>query len=134
MCSLNMGLLLFFTRDGGALMLDNPRAADRVVRRARCSPAGVKPELEVYNLTMLEEAERLVDAGLLPAPLNVGFVLGAPGQSAARGTWQNLCHAVSRLPAGANCSVIGIGRAQLPLSTMGLAPRRSRGRCRVPRR
>ena len=28
---------------------------------------------------------------------------------------------VERLPAGANCSVIGIGRAQLPLTTMGLA-------------
>ncbi|UGS36154.1 BKACE family enzyme [Capillimicrobium parvum] len=120
MCSLNMGHVLFFTRDGRALMLDNPRAQIEWFAREMLD-RGVKPELEVYNPTMLEEVERLVDAGLLQPPLNVGFVLGAPGQSAARGTWQNLCHAVSRLPAGANCSVIGIGRAQLPLTTMGLA-------------
>lgn len=120
MCSLNMGFVLFFMRDGRALMLDNPRAqiewfAKEMLER------GVKPELEVYNPTMLEEVDRLVDLGLLRPPLNVGLVLGAPGQGGARGTWQNLCHMVQRLPEGANCSVIAIGRAQLPLTTMGLA-------------
>jgi 3-keto-5-aminohexanoate cleavage enzyme len=120
MCSLNMGHVLFFTRDGRAMMLDNPRAQIEWFAREMLD-RGVKPELEVYNPTMLEEVVRLVDAGLLQAPLNVGLVLNAPGQGAAQGTWQNLAHMVSRLPERANCSVIGIGRAQLPLTTMGLA-------------
>ncbi|MFL5847062.1 MAG: 3-keto-5-aminohexanoate cleavage protein [Solirubrobacteraceae bacterium] len=120
MCSLNMGFVLFFTRDGRALMLDNPRAQIEWFAKEMLDRR-VKPELEVYNPTMLEEVERLVDSGLLQPPFNVGLVLNAPGQGGARGTWQNLTHMVERLPAGANCSVIGIGRSQLPLTTMGLA-------------
>jgi 3-keto-5-aminohexanoate cleavage enzyme len=120
MCSLNMGFVLFFTRDGRALMLDNPRAQIEWFAKEMLD-RGIKPELEVYNPTMLEEVGRLIDAGLLEAPLDIGLVLGAPGQGGARGSWQNLCHMVERLPEGANCNVIGIGRSQLPLSTMGLA-------------
>ncbi|MFZ1994934.1 MAG: 3-keto-5-aminohexanoate cleavage protein [Solirubrobacteraceae bacterium] len=120
MCSLNMGFVLFFTLDGRALMLDNPRAQIEWFAKEMLD-RGVKPELEVYNATMLEEAERLIAAGLLPAPINIGLVLGAHGQGGAAGTWQNLCHAVERVPEGANVNVIAIGRAQLPLTTMGLA-------------
>src|SRR5436190_6295263 len=120
MCSLNMGFVLFFTRDGRALMLDNPRAQIEWFA-LEMRDRGVKPELEVYNPTMIEEVERLIDSGLLQPPFNIGLVLNAPGQGGARGTWRNLCHMVDRLPPGANCSVIGIGRSQLPLTTMGLA-------------
>jgi 3-keto-5-aminohexanoate cleavage enzyme len=120
MCSLNMGFVLFFMRDGRALMLDNPRAQIEWFAKEMLD-RGVKPELEVYNPTMLEEVERLIELGLLQPPLNVGLVLGVPGQGGARGTWQNLAYMVQRLPESANCSVIAIGRAQLPLTTMGLA-------------
>jgi len=119
MCSLNMGFVLFFQR-GRGMMLANPRPQiERYAREMR--ERGVKPELELYNVTMLEEAERLVDAGLLTPPYNLSFVLNTPGQGAARGTWQNLADMARRLPEGANCNVIAIGRAQLPLTTMGLA-------------
>lgn len=122
MCSLNMGSVLFFMGDGEGegLLLDNPRPqiewfAKEMIDRQ------VKPELEVYNATMLEETERLIAAGLLEPPFNVGLVFNAAAQGAARGTWQNLCDTVKRLPDQANCSVIAIGRSQLPLTTMGLA-------------
>jgi 3-keto-5-aminohexanoate cleavage enzyme len=119
MCSLNMGFVLFFQR-GRGMMLANPRPQiERYAREMR--ERGIKPELELYNATMLEEAERLIEAGLLERPYNVSFVLNAPGQGAARGTWQNLADMARRLPTGANCNVIAIGRAQLPLTTMGLA-------------
>lgn len=122
MCSLNMGFVLFFARDGegeGA-MLANPRA--QIQRFAREMIArGVRPEYEIYNITMLEELERLGEAGLAPEPLNVGLVLGTVSQGGAQGTWQNLADMVRRAPAGANIDVIAIGRAQLPLTTMGLA-------------
>ncbi len=120
MCSLNMGFVLFFTADGRALMLDNPRAQIEWFA-AEMRDRGVKPELEVYNPTMLEEVVRLIETGLLTPPINIGLVLGAHGQGAAEGTWQNLCHTIQRVPEGANVNVIAIGRAQLPLTTMGLA-------------
>ena len=119
MCSLNMGFVLFFTRDGRALMLDNPRAQIEWFAREMLD-RGVKPELEVYNPTMLEEVERLIDAGLLSrrstsasssTPRDRARLAG-PGRTSA--TWSR------RRPRG-NCSVIGIGRSQLPLTTMGLA-------------
>jgi 3-keto-5-aminohexanoate cleavage enzyme len=118
MCSLNMGFVLFFQR-GRSMMLANPRPQiERYAREMR--ERGITPELEVYNVTMLEEVERLIEGGLLDPPYNVSFVLHSPGQGAARGTWQNLADMARRLPAGANCNVISMGRTQLPLTTMGL--------------
>jgi 3-keto-5-aminohexanoate cleavage enzyme len=120
MCSLNMGFVMFFSRDGGGAMLANPRAQIQWFAREMIA-RGVKPEYEIYNITMLEELEHLADAGLAHEPLNVGLVLGTVSQGGARGTWQNLADMVRRAPAGANIDVIAIGRAQLPLTTMGLA-------------
>jgi 3-keto-5-aminohexanoate cleavage enzyme len=120
MCSLNMGFVLFFGRDGSGMMLSNPRPQIEWYAREMLE-RGVKPEYEIYNITMIEELERLIDNGLAPEPLNLGLVLGTAAQGGARGTWQNLVDMVRRAPAGANIDVIAIGRAQLPLTTMGLA-------------
>jgi 3-keto-5-aminohexanoate cleavage enzyme len=120
MCSLNMGFALFFDRDGRGMMLSNPRPQIEWFAREMIE-RGVKPEYEIYNATMIEELERLIDKGLAPEPLNLGLVLGTAAQGGARGTWQNLVDMVGRVPAGANVDVIAIGRAQLPLTTMGLA-------------
>lgn len=119
MCSLNMGDVLFF-KDGHEMPLVNPRSqierfADEMARR------GVKPELEIYNDTMLNEAEYFTERGLLTSPVNYSLVLNTPSQNGARGNWQDLTHLVSRVPAAANCSVVSMGRTQLPMTTMGLA-------------
>jgi 3-keto-5-aminohexanoate cleavage enzyme len=120
MCSLNMGFALFFDREGHGMMLSNPRPQIEWFAREMLE-RGVKPEYEIYNATMIEELERLAGQGLAPEPHNVGLVLGTAAQGGARGTWQNLVDTVRRVPAGANIDVIAIGRAQLPLTTMGLA-------------
>ena len=120
MCSLNMGFVLFFGRDGRGMMLSNPRSQIDWYAREMLA-RGVKPEYEIYNIAMIEELEHLVETGLAPEPLNLGVVLGTASQGGARGTWQNLVDTVRRAPAGANIDVIAIGRAQLPLTTMGLA-------------
>lgn len=120
MCSLNMGFALFFDRDGRGMMLSNPRPQIEWFAREMLE-RGVKPEYEIYNATMIEELERLVAQGLAPEPLNLGLVLGTAAQGGARGTWQNMVDMVRRVPVGANVDVIAIGRAQLPLTTMGLA-------------
>lgn len=119
MCSLNMGDVLFF-KDGHEMMLANPRSV--IERFAREMLArGVKPELELYHQTMFDEMERLVGAGLLETPLDLSFVLGTPSQNGARATWPVVADFAARVPEGANATVIAMGRAQLPMTTMGLA-------------
>jgi 3-keto-5-aminohexanoate cleavage enzyme len=120
MCSLNMGYVVGWTRSGASLMLANPRPEiERFAREMRAR--GVSPEHEIYNVTMLEELELLVAAGLTKQPINVGLVLNTRAQGGARGTWQNLADMVRQVPPGANVDVIAIGESQLPLTTMALA-------------
>ena len=81
------------------MMLANPRAQIEWYAREMIARQ-ISPEYEIYNVTMIEELERLVDKGLAPEPLNVGLVLGTASQGGARGTWQNLADMVRRVPAG----------------------------------
>jgi len=80
---------------------------------------GVKPEIEVFETGMINNALHLVKKGLLTAPLHFDFVLGAPG--AMPGTVRNLVFLVESLPAGATWTVAGIGQAELPLATAAIA-------------
>ncbi len=96
----------------------NPAAG---VRRLAASmrELGIKPELEVYDTGHLEVALELAEEGLLQAPLQFSIVLGVRGGAAA--TAENLVHIVRRLPDDAIWQVIGIGRANLPMTAIGLA-------------
>ena len=96
----------------------NPPAG---VRRLAASMGerGIKPELEVYDTGHLEVALALAQEGLLDSPLQFSIVLGVRGGAAA--TAENLVHMVRRLPDDAIWQVIGIGRANLPMTAIGLA-------------
>lgn len=91
------------------------------VRRlaARMGELGIKPELELYDTGHLEVALGLVAEGLLEPPLQFSLVMGVAGGMAA--TAANLSHLVARLPEGSSWQVIGIGRANLPMTAIGLA-------------
>lgn len=91
------------------------------VRRlaARMQELGVKPELEIYDTGHLDMCLRLRDEGLLEAPMQISLVLGIQGGMAA--TPENLQLMVSRIPSDAIWQVIAIGRANLPLTGIGLA-------------
>lgn len=91
------------------------------VRRlaARMRELDIKPELEVYDTGHLEVALALHSEGLLAEPLQFSFVLGVRGGAAA--TPENLLAMISRLPEGSIWQVIAIGRANLVLTTVGLA-------------
>ena len=79
---------------------------------------GVKPEIEVFEAGMIDNALRLVRKGLLTPPLHFDFVMGVPG--GIGGTVKNLLHLVESIPAGSTWSVAGIGRHELPLATMAI--------------
>lgn len=119
MCSLNMGLLNFFIR-GQQVFFSNHRSdIERFAREMR--RRGVKPELEVYNIAMLEEVEYLIGTGLLEPPYIINFVLHTPTQGGQRGTPENLIEMVRRLPPDSLCNVSSMGRTQLPITTIALA-------------
>lgn len=80
---------------------------------------GVKPEIEVFETGMINNALHLVKKGLLEPPLHFDFVLGAPG--AMPGTVKNMVFLADSLPPDATWTVAGIGKAELPLATAAIA-------------
>ncbi len=85
---------------------------------SRMKELGVKPEIEVFERGMIENAIRLVKKGLLDTPVHFDFVLGVPG--ACPGTPEDLMHMVRSIPAGSTWTVAGIGRAETPLAVMAI--------------
>jgi 3-keto-5-aminohexanoate cleavage enzyme len=78
----------------------------------------VKPEIEVFERGMINNALRLVKKGLIDGPLHFDFVLGVPG--ACPGTPEDLMHMLKFIPNDATWTVAGIGRHELPLATMAI--------------
>jgi 3-keto-5-aminohexanoate cleavage enzyme len=79
---------------------------------------GIKPELEVFEVGMVETCNRFLGKGLLTPPLHFQFVLGVLGGMPA--TAKSLLHLSEVLPQGSTWSVIGIGPGQLPMAIMAL--------------
>lgn len=79
---------------------------------------GVKPEIEVFETGMINNALSLVKKGIFGLPLHFDFVMGVPG--GIPGEPQHLFHLVSCLPPGCTWSVAGIGRSELPLAVMAI--------------
>jgi len=84
----------------------------------RMKEIGLKPEIEVFERGMIENAKALVKKGLVQEPLHVDFVLGVPG--ACPGTPEDLMFMVNQLPKGWTWTVAGIGRSELSLAVMAI--------------
>ncbi len=70
--------------------------------------SGVRPELEIYDVGMLQNVEMLSQMGLLEEPRYYSFVTGIPGQI-IQGDMKTLLFLTERLPKGALWQVTGIG-------------------------
>ncbi len=79
---------------------------------------GVKPEIEVFETGMINNALFLHKKGLIELPMHFNFVLGVPG--AMPGTVKNLLFLSESIPPGSTWSVAGIGKAQIPLATTAI--------------
>ncbi len=86
---------------------------------ARMIELGVKPEVEIYDTGHLEMMLYLVHKGLLLEPLQVSFVMGVRG--GMKGDPALLAYLVRELPEGTSWQVIGVAKANLPMTTIGLA-------------
>ena len=72
---------------------------------------GIKPEMEIFDLAMINNALLLAKAGLAARPLHFDFVLGLKGALPA--TVENLVFLKNAIPTDATWTVAGVGPAQL---------------------
>lgn len=79
---------------------------------------GVRPEFEIFDTGMIENAYKLVRDGFVQGHLHYDFVMGVPGAMPA--TPEQLLFVSKQIPTSATWSVAGIGRAQLPMATMAI--------------
>lgn len=71
----------------------------------------VKPEMEIFDLSMINNAVTLADRNLANRPLHFNFVMGLRGAMPAK--IEHLVHLSSGLPAESTWTVSGISAAQL---------------------
>ena len=72
---------------------------------------GVKPEMEIFDLSMIANALDLVHKGLAVPPLHFDFVMGLKGAMPA--SIENLVHLRNSIPREATWTAAAIGAAQL---------------------
>lgn len=101
---------------GGFAFINSPEFLERSAKNM--ADAGVKPELEVFDLGMIITCLRMRDEGKLAEPLHFQFVLGTPWGAPA--TPKSLLHLLEHIPQNSTWSVIGIGKGHLPMSMMAL--------------
>jgi 3-keto-5-aminohexanoate cleavage enzyme len=113
MATLTTGTVNF----GEGVFMNNRQLVETFARRLRES--GIVPEIEIFDVGMLDEAMRLRSMGLITDPVQFDFVMGVPGALGADPA--HLMHMIRTLPAGSTWSVAGIGRHQLTLGVIALA-------------
>jgi 3-keto-5-aminohexanoate cleavage enzyme len=79
---------------------------------------GTKPEMEIFEAGMIDNALGLVEDDLAAAPLHFDFVMGSRGSQPA--TARQLLFLAESIPAEATWTVAGLGRWQLPMGVLAI--------------
>lgn len=77
----------------------------------------IKPEIEIFDYSMIESAKYYIKKGLIKTPCHFQFVLGV----SIPGRMSNLAHLIRELPEGSTWSATGIGRYHLEMMLSALA-------------
>jgi 3-keto-5-aminohexanoate cleavage enzyme len=101
---------------GGKAFINDPAFLDEAAKKMK--EAGVKPEIEVFDLGMMVTALRLCEEGKIDAPMHFQFCLGTPWGAPA--TVKSFLHLYEHMPADSTWSIFGVGRGFLPMAMMGL--------------
>jgi 3-keto-5-aminohexanoate cleavage enzyme len=107
----DMATLTTGTVNFGEEVFWNPRPLVRDIAK-RIKALGLRPEIECFDVGMIDEARYLAKEGLIDLPAHFDFVLGVPGTLAARP--EALDFMISSLPEGSTWTVAAVGRHQLP--------------------
>ena len=111
-CSLDIGSMNF----GTGVFLNPPEWGRAAAKRMR--EHNVKPEIEVFDAGHIRQAIPLIDEGLFDDPPYIQLCMGAGWGIEA--TPENLLFMKGLLPPDLPWSVLGVGRTQLPMITMGI--------------
>ena len=84
-----------------------------------CKYRGIANEIEVYDLSHIENMLELAGKGVLEGPLHFSFVMGIRGGIPASPA--NLLAMLDAIPEGSSWQIVSIGKYQLPLSTIAVA-------------
>ena len=112
LASLDMGSINL----GQSVFINSPKFLH--IAATQMKEHGVKPELEIFDVGMIRTSLRMQQQGLLDDPLHYQFILGSPYGSPA--TPKALILMQEMIPETATWSIVGIGRANLPLSVQAL--------------
>jgi 3-keto-5-aminohexanoate cleavage enzyme len=115
--TLNLGTFHFEHKNSEFLFPNSKRWNAEFVKG--CRARNIDNELEVYDLSHIQNALDLVDRGALRPPLHFSFVMGIKGGIPASPA--NLLAMLDAIPEGSTWQIVSIGKYQLPLSTMALA-------------
>ena len=110
--SLTLGSMNFPTQAS----VNEPEVIRRLAETMRSRQ--IVPELEVFDLGMIDYAHYLIRKQVLCPPYVFNLLLGSLGTLSA--TAANLALLVERLPDGAFWSAAGIGRFQWPMNALGV--------------
>jgi 3-keto-5-aminohexanoate cleavage enzyme len=83
---------------------------------------GIKPEVEIYNNSDMDDLEYLIENRVLAKPYYVSFVLGMHrvNNQASRYSPKHLMHLVDLLPPDSLFSVLGIGPVEFQATTLSI--------------
>ena len=111
-CSLDIGSVNFSHR----AFVNSPEWGRSAAIRMRES--GVKPEIEVFDTGHIRQAIHWIEEGLIDHPPYFQLCMGVGWGVEA--TPENLLFMKNKLPLGIPWSVLGVGRTQLPMITLGI--------------
>ncbi|MFL5319811.1 MAG: 3-keto-5-aminohexanoate cleavage protein [Myxococcaceae bacterium] len=89
----------------------NPRPLVRDIAK-RIHSIGLRPEIECFDVGMIDEAKYLAKEGLIDLPAHFDFVLGVPGALGARP--EALDFMIASIPEGSTWTCAAVSRFQLP--------------------
>jgi 3-keto-5-aminohexanoate cleavage enzyme len=75
---------------------------------------GIKPELEVFDKSMIDMALRLAKKGFIQSPMHFDFVMGVNG--GISGELRDFVFLRGSIPADATYTVAGVGRYEFPVA------------------
>jgi len=113
MASLTLGSLNFARQAS----VTEPRTIKSLALSMR--ERGIMPELECFELGMVEQIGFLIERGILQTPGYCNLLLGSPGTINA--TALNLAMMVNALPSGITWAAAGIGRCQFRVNALAIA-------------
>lgn len=112
------------TNFGEGVFINTPQFLRKLGKAA--IEAGVKPEIEVFDTSMIFNAINLANEGYLQKPMHFQFVLGVKGGLPA--TMKCLSFLLDYMPEGSTWSAFGIGRYVWDIAAMAII---NGGHCRA---